>query len=99
MTYHGTRQVLQQLVFTTMQLRFRQASNKHRIRHLLGDHTYALRKIKTHKLSLDDKEAVRKLPETYDLAEQTSLPVPGHILRDSNLAAFTELMVPKNIRI
>lgn len=102
MTYHGTRQVLQQLVFTTMlkqQLRFRQASDEHRGKHLLGDHTYALGKIKTHKLSLADKEALRELPKTYDLAEQASLQVAGRILWDSIFftAAFTELMVPKTI--
>ena len=88
MTYHVTRQVLQQLVFTTMlkqQLRFRQASDEHKGRHLLGDHTYALGKIKTHKLSLGDKEALRELPEIYDLAEQTSLQVAGRILQNSTL--------------
>ena len=77
-----------QLVFTTMlkqQLRFRQASDEHMGKHLLGDHTYALGKIKTHKLSLDDKEALRELPETCNLAEEVSLQVAGRILRDSTL--------------
>ena len=67
------------------QLRFRQASDEHNGKHLLGDDTYALGKIKTHKLSLADKEALRELPETYDLAEQTSLQVAGRILQDSTL--------------
>ena len=44
---------------------------------MLGDHTYALGKIKTHKLSLEDKEALCELPEMHDLAEQTSLQVAG----------------------
>lgn len=87
-TYHGTRQVLQQLVFTTMlkqQLRFREASKDHRGRHLLGEHTYTLGKIRTHKLSSDDKEALRELRETHDLAEHTCLQVAGRILRDSTI--------------
>ena len=87
-TYHGTRQVLQQLVFTAMlkqQLHFREASNEHESRHLLGEHTYALGKIRTHELSSDDKQALRELPETRDLAEHSRLQVAGRILRDSTI--------------
>ena len=44
--------------------------------------THALGKIKNHKLSSDDKEALHELPETYDLAEHTCLQVAGRILQD-----------------
>ena len=88
MTYHGTRQVLQQLVFTTMlkqQVHFRSAFNEQKRRHPLGDNTYALGKIKTYKLSPSDKLALRVLHETQDLAEQSCLQVAGRILRGSTL--------------
>ena len=46
---------------------------------------HALGKIKSYKLSLDDKEALHELPETCHLADQASLQVAGRILQDSTL--------------
>lgn len=87
-TFHGTRQVLKQLVFTTLlkqRLRFEDASDDCRGRHKIEEHTYALGKIRQHKLGPADKDVLSECTETYLLATRSRVQVAGQILRESTV--------------
>ena len=86
-TFHGTRQVLQQLVFTTIlkqRLRFEKedgSSEKHQV----DEHTYVLGKIQRHRLLHEEKVAISECTEICHVAEQSYVQVAGRLLRESTI--------------
>ena len=87
-TFHGTRQILKQLVFTTLlkqRLQFENASDGCRGRQKIDEHTYILGKIRQHKLRPAEKDALSECTETYRLATRSYVQVAGRILRESTI--------------